>query len=203
MTTSPQVSGGGLHTLGRVLLVFSVVIVGLTAAAMILGARMIRELRSVGEHAELRSALLECVGDTRRVEINIALPGWALALGRVGASLADAPDEVQVGLDAVRSGEVGVYELTDVPDAASRGALLAKADAALLEKEGWERMVTVLEKDTLVAVYTPSTGMNPGRTIDLFVIVLDQRDLVIASARGRTEPIIELAARQVDLRSRW
>ena len=95
-------------------------------------------------------------------------------------------------MEAIHSGQVGVYELTKTPERELSPKLIAMADHRLGLK-GWNRVATVLEASQMVLVYTLDDSNSTGKRIDAFVIVIDDRNLVTVSARGYAKPLMELA----------
>jgi hypothetical protein len=174
------------------LLGFTFILMGL-----LVGALIIQGLKSFVDHPDLRSDLqsnvIETVGVPTNAEIHVRVPAWLTTLGRVGVSIGKAPDEVQAGLEAIHSGNVGVYELQRAPEGAARTKLLTAMDQALREEEDWHRCVTVLEDLKLVVVYTKDVGLGKNGTAEVFIVVLDNRELVVVSARAYTEPMMDLA----------
>ena len=105
------------------------------------------------------------------------------------------PAEPRAALNAIRGVEVGVYKLQHQPRPADYMAVLAAGDKAMMAR-GWERIVGVVERDQCVAVYIPRKGFSPKR-INCCVLVLQETDLVVVSARANVKPLMELASKQI------
>lgn len=171
----------------------------LVAALILVGAMVVRALRAPIDLVDLRDSLLESVDVSRNTEVNVSVPVWAMTTGRVVASLTDVPEEIQTGLDVIHSGYVGVYELAELPDAASRGKLLKTADTLLSKDAEWTRAITVLQEKSMVVVYVKDGGPETAETsTDVFLVALDQRELVVVSARARNEPLCAFGMSMLD-----
>lgn len=198
MTTSTPPHTRSRSTLGRILAVFGVLVLGLILAGFFAGTAIVRGLihgsNSPADMAELRSELLECLDVSRTTDIEVTIPGWIMTLGRVGASLSHLDPEARVLLETLRSGRIGVYELSESPGRESRLAMLETADAQLLENGDWNRIVTLIDNEELVVVYTDDSTLDASDDVELFVIVMDHRDFVMASARANAEPVLQLAS---------
>ena len=66
-----------------------------------------------------------------------------------------------------------------------------------MTKRGWQRVVGVVEERQLVAVYMPQRGVSE-RRMKCCVAVLNDRDLVVVSARGNLEPLLAIARQHMD-----
>jgi len=177
-----------------VILLGGLLLMGLLAVGLA-GFLLFRSFTATGNHVDLRSEILESIDSPRNVEVQVNVPVWLTTLARVTGSIGDVPEEIQAGLDSIHSGNVGVYELAEIPDARARHQMLKIADEALLSSPGWSRIVTILQGEQLVAIYLPEADIEPRRTTDIFVLVLDQRELVIVSARAHPKPILDFASR--------
>ena len=91
--------------------------------------------------------------------------------------------------------EVGVYELQKQPRQADYRAVLAAADQTM-SRRGWERIVGVLEGEQCVAIFVPQKKFSLENTA-CRVLVLNERDLVIVSARGNLTSLLDVASKQL------
>lgn len=112
-------------------------------------------------------------------------------LARMGLGWAPMPPEAREALQVVRWGEAGVYQAGSRDKAASPAALVAAADATMV-KHGWDRVVTVSQRDNLVLVYVPQATVTEKR-FTVCVAVWSGRQMVVASVRANMEPVIRLA----------
>jgi len=197
MATSTQLPSRRRSTLGRVIAVFGVLFLAGVITAVCLGIAAIRSLRITDDTSPVRGDLLARLNVPRVSQVEVSVPSWLVVLGRVTASIADVDPRLDQGLGALQCGQVGVYQLGRNPSRRDALAMLELADNRLGEA-GWNRIVTVLDEGQLVAVYESAGSRDTDKEIDAFVIVLDQRDLVMVSARGRTKPLVELAAAAFD-----
>jgi hypothetical protein len=124
----------------------------------------------------------------QRIAVNVG--GMTTGLVRLGARFFKTPQEVQAGIQSLRSAEVGVYKWSDSPVRRVNGTILAAMDKKML-KRGWERMVGVFKDKDLVAVYVLSKGLSEERIQCCFLVSHDD-ELVVGSARCSLEPILRL-----------
>ena len=144
------------------------------------------------EARDLQAAIAGGSDWESETEIQFSIGPGILSLGRVATLwIDDMPDEARQALTAVQSASVGIYRLDRPVDRKDRKAMLASADAKLGAK-GWERIVTVSEKNDLVIIYTPA-GWEETDHIEVCVAVCDGSELVVISAKARTAPLIKIA----------
>jgi hypothetical protein len=126
----------------------------------------------------------------------IALNANVLTLGIVRAGLACVRLDpgARAAVQSVRSAGVGVYQLAPGMPAPDRAAMLAAADS-VMSTRGWERTVGVMDGDDLVAVYLPEKNTS-ARRLKCCVLVFDGKELVLVSARGNLEPLLQFALTQ-------
>jgi len=124
----------------------------------------------------------------QRIAVNVG--GMTTGLVRLVAGVFKAPQEVQAGIETVRSVEVGVYRGTDLPVGKGYSSAVATMDKRM-QKRGWERMVGVFKGSDLVAVYVPRSGLSEERIRCCFLVTHDN-ELVVGSARCSLGPILRL-----------
>jgi hypothetical protein len=122
-----------------------------------------------------------------------------LGLVRFGSQFFTLPPEPKAALGALHGAEVGVYRLEGSPATLNYPAMFVAADKAM-KRCGWERIVGVAKGTQFVAVYMPRNARSLQR-MDCSVVVLNERDLVVAGARGNIEPLLDLAQRK--LHNEW
>jgi hypothetical protein len=147
--------------------------------------------------AALRNCVMSSVpGEwNRKVALNL---GWfPVAVLRTASGLVNLPADARAGLSAFRRGDVGVYRLNQAEGPVDRGAILASADA-VMERRGWMRAIGVVEHRNLVGVYVPREGVTEAR-MKCCLVVLNGRELVVASAESNPGPLMELMQRHVNL----
>ena len=151
------------------------------------------------ETAALRRSLMKSVGGQWDTKIAVKLGGLTAGLVRIGLRCVHLAPEPRAAIEALRGVEVGVYNL------APGGARLTDRDGMLLATDkamsarGWVRIVGVTREHELVAVYIPRKGVSAEK-MRCCVMVLHEGTLVVASARGNLEPLLEIAKNRLNLR---
>ena len=148
--------------------------------------------RVSSETRALRDAALDNGLGGAEEKIEFALGRFTFAAANFGLSFVETdqiPDEARILLGSVKGAEVSVYNFKK--RAGDLSKVMADADRAL-EKRGFERLVGVIERDQLVAVYIPKK-MRSARDVRFSVLVLNNRDLVCVSARGDVRTIMDFA----------
>jgi hypothetical protein len=143
----------------------------------------------LSEAQAVQDALVNGLPGEWQTRIQVSVGPALFGLARAGVALADIEPEARTAIRSVRGCKVSIHQF--VGDKADRAAMLAGADRTMNER-GWERVVGVLDRDELVAVYAPS-GELTTRRLPLCVMVFDGRELVVVSALGNAEPLAELA----------
>ena len=146
----------------------------------------------------LRKSLVRSATGEWENKIELRVGWFTTGLVRAGSRLLNLAPEPRAAIKSLHSAEVGVYNLRTESACPDRSALLAEADRAMTAG-GWERIVGVLANDDLVAVYMPRRGFSSTRMKFCLMALHDHR-LVVASASGNLEPLLELATKQMDAR---
>jgi hypothetical protein len=110
-------------------------------------------------------------------------------LAKLGTRFVELPPEAKTILGSVKNVECSVYELRGRQE--NLAQLLKEADEAM-EKHGCDRVVGVLDREQVVAVYVPR-DVKSHRNMAMSVMVLTQRELICATARGDLEPVVQMA----------
>lgn len=136
----------------------------------------------------LRDVGLEfgAVGAEEKIELGVGY--FTVGLAKLGTRFVELPPEARMILGSVKGVECSVYELQGRK--ANLAQVLTEADRAM-SKRGCERVVGVLDKEQLVAVYVPRDTTS--RKMSISVLILTDRELVCATARGDLEPVVEMA----------
>lgn len=147
-------------------------------------------LRLGSDERALRNGLLKAADAPweRKLEINVG--SWTVAVARTGLLFVHLPREAQQAIQCVRAGEVGIYQFVDHAPGLNRPALLAAGDR-VMDGRGWDRLVGVVDRDDFVAVYVPKKQVS-AKNLKVCVAVIDEGQLVVVSARGDVEPIMDL-----------
>jgi hypothetical protein len=168
--------------------VFLVVVLALVWAGII-GVTGFFRLSS--ETTALRESLMKGQIGLLDKKITVHVGGFTTALVRLGVQFFKVPPEARAAISSIRGGEVGIYKLTQQPEAIDSKAIFQAADEALALK-GWERVVGVSKEGELVAIYLPHKGVAPEH-MRCCLMVLHGQDLILASARGNVASLMELA----------
>jgi len=173
----------GLWLLGVVLLV-----VGVTSCL-----RLSRDART------LRNALMESAAVPWDKTIELSVGSFTLHLARAGLQFVDLDPDARVALQAARGAEVGVYRLKARQSRLDRAAMLSAADAAMTAR-CWDRLVGVLTRGELVAVYVPRE-IPSTRDVKVCLVAWSGQQLVVGSARSDLEPLAQLALKHAHWQS--
>jgi len=165
-------------TLG--LLLVLLVVVGVTSFV-----RLGRDARA------LRNTVMKSVALPCHKKIELSVGSFTLNVARAGLDFVQLDPMARQALQAVRGAEVGIYQLDFTPSLTNRAAMLSCADDAM-SRRGWDRLVGVMNRSELVAAYVPKEIRSPN-DVKICLVVLNGRDMVVASARSNLEPLVELA----------
>jgi len=151
-------------------------------------------VRSFGlgpDSAALRDGLMKSRAADWDRQVEVGVGSFPVTLVRTALGFVHLDPEVRTALQAFRGGEVGVYQRHNGGKHLDQSRLFEAADSTMRQR-GWERAVGVCNPNELVAVYVPRDLTSP-RNIRVCVVVANQEQLVIASARSNLEPIMRLA----------
>jgi hypothetical protein len=137
----------------------------------------------------LRDVALKLQTAEAEEKIEIGVGFFTVGLAKLGARFVELPPEVRGILGSVDGVECSVYELRG--GESNFAEVLSKADESM-EKRGLDRVVGVLEREQLIAVYVPRK-MKSHRDMSITVMVLTRRELICASARGDLDSVMQLA----------
>jgi hypothetical protein len=156
----------------------------------LLGAGVASCFRLGADARAMRNGLIESSGIEWRQQIALNT-GW-LTWGavRAGLSCVRLDPAARAALQCIHGAGVGIYQLPAGTPSPSRAAMLATADSAMTAR-GWERLVGVIDARDLVAVYTPKAVS--AHRLKCCVLVFDGKQMVLVSAQGNPQPILEYA----------
>lgn len=141
------------------------------------------------EAAVLRRGVLDGIDIPAHARVQVSVGPVFLTLARQFLPLIeDLPAEAACALRSVTSASVGVFELDRHPSAGAD--CIRSADRSMRER-GWTRVVGVRDGGSTVLVYAP-LGHRGGDEMDLCLAVVEERNLVIVSARLRPKDLIPL-----------
>ena len=139
--------------------------------------------------------------DRVRKDIEDQIPGaefkkdFALSLGPVSLGFARlvtgfVPDahEARGYLEEIRSVKVAIYEAKNIP--ADVSLRMPSKLQHLLEKNGWELAIKAKERDESVWILFRTKG---DAIRDMYIVVLDEEELVLVRAGGRLDKLFEKA----------
>jgi hypothetical protein len=178
------------------------ILLGLAALLCFAVIAVTSYFRLSAEAKILRQSAMSSIPGAWHRKIALHVGGLTTGALRAGSHLVKLAPEPRAALDALHGGEVGIYSLEEEPEVVDGCAFLARADQAMSAR-GWERVVGVSKERELVAVYSPRRGVS---SCDLrcCVVVFQGRDLVVVSARGNLEPLLEIARTHINLKDgKW
>lgn len=140
----------------------------------------------------MRDVALEHLGSGTEKTIDLSLGRLTCAAVRVGSGfIKNIPEEARTIVGAIHGGDVSVYKVRQGREAANYAEILAEADKEMTDR-GWTRLVGVVNKHELVAVYVGEKS-RWSNTTRASVMVLSDHDLVCVSARADIETLMDLA----------
>lgn len=144
----------------------------------------------------LRDAVLDNSSADWDQKVELGAGRLTFALAHIGSRWVDMPEEAREIFGSVSGGEVSVFESKGKRHREDRAKILEIADRKMSGR-GWERMVGVSQEENFVAVYVPKEQTST-RNVRVCVLVLNERNLVCASARTDLKPLLKLAMEKTD-----
>jgi len=144
----------------------------------------------------LRNELIKSSGVEWRQQIALNAGYFTLGAVRAGVSCVKLDPGARAAVQSIRSAGMGIYHLASGMPSPNRATMLAAADSAMTAR-GWERVVGVMDGHDLVAVYLPGENIS-ARRLKCCVMVFDGKEMVLVSARGNLEPLLQYALDQPD-----
>ena len=166
---------------------FNRIFTSITAVAVLLCTTGCFRVSS--ETRALRDVALEFGVDGAEEKIELGVGFFTVGLAKLGTRFVEMPAEARSILGSVKGVECSVYEIQS--QKRDLAELLKRADEAM-DQQGCERVVGVIDAEQLVAVYVPRRATSH-RNLSMSVMVLTQRELVCATARGDLEPVVQMA----------
>jgi len=139
----------------------------------------------------LRDSVMKAAHAEREERIEFGVGPLTLNLARAGLAFVDLEPEARTALHAVRSAEVGVYKLRNERQQLNHAAMLSAADSTMADR-GWDRVVGVMNRRELVAIYVP-LQVRSTRNLKVCLVTVNGQELIVASARSNLEPLMEMA----------
>lgn len=155
----------------------------------------------MGSDAEaLRNSVVQSAGAQCEKEFELGVGALTLGIARVGLGFIELEPEARAAVDAVRGADVGVYRLRNRPVDLDSSSMLLAADETMTAR-GWDRVVGVVSGREVVALYVPAR-LRSERDVQVCLFVLDNRELVVASARTNLKPLFALVADTAELKQK-
>ena len=177
-----------------------VVIIAIVCLPLFCAIHVAGYFRLSSETQALRASLTSLTPGEWHKKFAVHVGSLPLCVVRIGSRFFNLPPEPRAVLDAVRGAEVGIYTLKEERSPVCSSSVLVAADKTMASR-GWQRVVGVSERDELVAIYIPRKRM-PAAKLACCLMVLQGHQLVLASARGNAEPLLEIARQSLHL-ERW
>ena len=128
--------------------------IGITLAIALVSIGLTGCFKVSSDVRALRDCVMKAAPAEWEEEIEIGVGPLTLNLARAGLAFVDLEPEARSALHAVRSAEAGVYKLRSDRQQLSLAAMLSAADKTMAGR-GWDRVVGVMHRRELVAVYVP------------------------------------------------
>jgi len=148
----------------------------------------------------LRGSLMKATGGEWDKKFAVRVGACTMMLARFGSSFFHLPPEPKAALETLHSGEVGIYELRRSAQV-DPGQIFARTDRDMA-RQGMIRIVGVVNHGDIVGVYMPRKKIS-WRKFSCAVMVLHDRQLIVASASGNPAPLLELARSHLGNRLNW
>ncbi len=188
-TASTRASHRGFYVLGALLLSLAFAVFGITGY-----------FRLSSTTQTLRDSLLASLPGQCHKKLALRVGFCTTALVRIVAQVLKLEPEAKAALQSVRGAEFGLYQLDGVAAGTQRGWILTQADKAML-RCGWQRAIGVINEHEMVAIYVPGKGLST-RNVKCALVVLQDRQLIVAGVRGNLKPLAEIVARRFELATR-
>jgi hypothetical protein len=168
----------------------------------LLGAGVASCFRLGADARAMRNGLIKSSGVDWRQQIALNTGWLTWSAVRAGLSWVRLNPAARAALQSIHGAGVGIYQLPTGTPPPNRAAMLVTADSAMTAR-GWERLVGVIDARDLVAVYIPKAVS--ARRLKCCVLVFDGKQMVLVSAQGNLQPILEYALARPELcdRTGW
>ncbi|MEZ5277349.1 MAG: hypothetical protein R3F07_13285 [Opitutaceae bacterium] len=143
--------------------------------------------------ARLRDDFVQSVNASVSCQVQFNLGPAVLAPARLILGLVEeVPPEARLAISAARRASVGVYTIDCAGGSVDPDALFDSATRKM-DARAWSRIVAVRDGDESVMIYLPREW-SADDEVNLCIAVCDGQELVLVSARIRTEPLLALAS---------
>jgi hypothetical protein len=142
----------------------------------------------------LRRRVMAATHSDWRPMVQLSIGRFSLAALRAGVVFVPKVDErARLGLRAVNSASVGVYQLKGREGILSRAELFSEADQAMAQR-GFMRLVGVCDHKDTVLIYAP-LDLTDEKSVNLCLAVVSGRELVVVSTEVNASILAELVSR--------
>jgi len=145
-----------------------------------------------GELSGVRRDLeLQMPGSSFEKDVELSFGPVLIGVARLVTAVIPDADEVRPFLRGMSRVQIGIYktEIDSLPALRMPGQLQALLD------DGWETVVRVRENDEAVWVLYRPDG---DKIREVFIVVLNEHELVLVKAKGRLEKLVEAALNERD-----
>jgi hypothetical protein len=146
----------------------------------------------------LRDSVAKSSGVRWDKQIEIGVGAITLNLARTGLAFVPLDPDARTALHAVRAADVGVYQRRGAHGPFNHTAVLLAADKAMAGR-GWDRIVGVMNRNELVAIYVRK-DVTSTQNVKVCFVTMNREEMVVASARSNLEPLMELAFNHAEWR---
>ena len=143
----------------------------------------------------LRNSMESSVEHTLHSRFSFNAGFLIFGLARTTCSFLSVPPEVTVGLQTIRGVETSICQWDTMLKPHDYLPLIEKVDKDM-QRNGWERMVTVIEEGVLVLVFNSTKNQSP-KDQRYCVVVSEGNNLILASVRGNWDPLMAYASRSL------
>ena len=143
----------------------------------------------------IRNYVLENTNSEYNTEYEFAIGSAGISLASLVVSFADAEEPVDEILSEISNVQVGIYNNQDSSTITTNYEGLRKI-TDLMEHAGWEFIVRSVDRDELTAVFV---RVYQGQFNRVFVISVNEEQMVLVEMYGNIDKVIEIAIREGDL----
>ncbi|HVU18977.1 MAG TPA: hypothetical protein VHD32_18875 [Candidatus Didemnitutus sp.] len=171
------------------------VVIILLSPFAVLGVAAVSVLTLNSDARALRREVMAASGGDWHTKVQLSVGGILLGTARTVLTFVHCPNiaEARLGVGAVKSASVGVYELTGDAASFAPEKVFSRADE-VMTRRGWTRMVGVSEDRDNVLIYCSDHGSSSDR-LDVCLAVVENRQLVVVSATVNADRLAEMVTK--------
>ena len=145
----------------------------------------------------IRNNILNNVNGNFEREVEFSVGSGLLHLAGVFVSFADTEVDAEDMLDQIHSVQIGVFKNKDFDHFSYEGDLLDKLSYGM-KKAGWNYIVKNKDRGEMAGIFVKEDSRDELR--EMFVIALDDEELVMVEIRGHLNKLVEIAVRENGLK---